>query len=91
MEQEWVEGQEYEAYTYRVGQEKQVLERSNVNPGGFMGQSIQWPLHCFRVGSTKEEAYDRDSPNNRGDEPYAGRKAMFGDEVCDCKWISKAT
>ena len=91
VEQERVEGQKYEADAYRVGQEKEVLERSHVNPGGYTGQSIQWPFLCCWVGSSEEEAYDGDSANDGGDKSYTGREAIFGDEVCDGQWISKAT
>lgn len=37
MEQEWIEGQEDEAHTYRVGQEKDIPECSDVNPSGHLG------------------------------------------------------
>lgn len=34
MEQQWVESQEYEANAYRVGQEKDIPECPDINPGG---------------------------------------------------------
>ena len=83
VEQERVKGQEDKPDAYRVGQEKGILERPDVDPGGRVEDLIQGTSFRRRVGRPEEEAYGGDAADDCGEEPYAGGKPVSGDEVGD--------
>ena len=62
VEQERVQGQEDKPDAYRVGQEKGVLERPDVDPGGRVEDLIQGTSFRRWVGRTEEEAYGETPP-----------------------------
>ena len=83
MEQKWIKGQEYESHADRVNQEMEILKRPHIHPGGLVEERLHGSFLCGRVRSAEMEAYKRDSTDDGRDKPYAGREAMFIDEVGD--------